>query len=154
MDICLITDYKIRGCTLTVWQFRFSLWQSEVVWLWQFGGWILTVWQMWLCLSWQLGVVFWLCDSWGCTLYGSWGLYLDCVTVGVVLIMAARGCVWTEWQGEAVLWFYDYWGTVLWQWARVPLQDNARVGDEFMRQIEPIAANIPYMTCPGNHEME
>ena len=70
--ICLIIDYKIRGCTLTVWQFRFSLWQSEVViWVWQFGDWILTVWQLWLCLSWQLGVVFWLCDSWGCTLYGS-----------------------------------------------------------------------------------
>lgn len=30
--------------------------------------------------------------------------------------------------------------------------DNARVGDEFMRQIEPIAAYLPYMTCPGNHE--
>ncbi|KAL8619772.1 hypothetical protein ACOMHN_025858 [Nucella lapillus] len=30
--------------------------------------------------------------------------------------------------------------------------DNAKVGDEFMQQIEPIAANIPYMTCPGNHE--
>jgi len=30
--------------------------------------------------------------------------------------------------------------------------DNAHVGDEFMRQIEPIAAYLPYMTCPGNHE--
>lgn len=30
--------------------------------------------------------------------------------------------------------------------------DNALVGDEFMRQIEPIAAYIPYQTCPGNHE--
>lgn len=30
--------------------------------------------------------------------------------------------------------------------------DNARVGDEFMRQIQPIAAYVPYMTCPGNHE--
>jgi len=30
--------------------------------------------------------------------------------------------------------------------------DNARVGDEFMRQIESIAAYIPYMTVPGNHE--
>ncbi|KAL5008590.1 hypothetical protein ScPMuIL_014171 [Solemya velum] len=30
--------------------------------------------------------------------------------------------------------------------------DNARVGDEFMRQIESVAAYIPYMTCPGNHE--
>lgn len=30
--------------------------------------------------------------------------------------------------------------------------DNARVGDEFMRQIEVIAAYVPYMTCPGNHE--
>ncbi|XP_022649381.1 acid phosphatase type 7-like [Varroa destructor] len=30
--------------------------------------------------------------------------------------------------------------------------DNARVGDEFMRQIEPIAAYVPYQTCPGNHE--
>lgn len=30
--------------------------------------------------------------------------------------------------------------------------DEARVGDEFMRQIESIAAYIPYMTVPGNHE--
>ncbi|XP_043929910.1 acid phosphatase type 7 isoform X1 [Protopterus annectens] len=31
-------------------------------------------------------------------------------------------------------------------------EDNARIGDEFMRQIESIAAYVPYMTCPGNHE--
>lgn len=30
--------------------------------------------------------------------------------------------------------------------------ENGRRGDEFMRQIEPIAAYVPYMTCPGNHE--
>ncbi len=30
--------------------------------------------------------------------------------------------------------------------------DNARYGDEYMNSIEPIAAYIPYMTCPGNHE--
>ncbi|PAA49848.1 hypothetical protein BOX15_Mlig013810g3 [Macrostomum lignano] len=30
--------------------------------------------------------------------------------------------------------------------------NNALVGDEFMRQVEPIAAYVPYMTCPGNHE--
>ena len=30
--------------------------------------------------------------------------------------------------------------------------DNARVGDAFMRQIQPVAAYIPYMVCPGNHE--
>jgi len=30
--------------------------------------------------------------------------------------------------------------------------DNARVGDEFMRQIEPMAAYVPYQVCPGNHE--
>jgi hypothetical protein len=30
--------------------------------------------------------------------------------------------------------------------------DNARVGDQFMRQIEPIAAYVPYQVCPGNHE--
>ncbi|XP_041981371.1 acid phosphatase type 7 isoform X3 [Aricia agestis] len=30
--------------------------------------------------------------------------------------------------------------------------DNARVGDEFMRQIQPLAAAVPYMVCPGNHE--
>ncbi|CAG2103656.1 unnamed protein product [Medioppia subpectinata] len=30
--------------------------------------------------------------------------------------------------------------------------DNARVGDEFMRQIESIAAYVPYQVCPGNHE--
>ncbi|XP_064480841.1 acid phosphatase type 7-like [Ornithodoros turicata] len=30
--------------------------------------------------------------------------------------------------------------------------DEGRVGDEFMRQIETIAAYVPYMTCVGNHE--
>lgn len=30
--------------------------------------------------------------------------------------------------------------------------DQARVGDQFMRQIQPLAAAVPYMTCPGNHE--
>ena len=30
--------------------------------------------------------------------------------------------------------------------------ENGERGDEFMRQIEPIAAYVPYMTCPGNHE--
>ncbi|KAL3284956.1 hypothetical protein HHI36_019085 [Cryptolaemus montrouzieri] len=30
--------------------------------------------------------------------------------------------------------------------------ENAEIGDEFMRQIESIAAYVPYMTCPGNHE--
>lgn len=30
--------------------------------------------------------------------------------------------------------------------------DNAEVGDAFMRQIETIAAYVPYMVCPGNHE--
>uniref|UniRef100_A0A8C3XLF4 Purple acid phosphatase n=1 Tax=Chelydra serpentina TaxID=8475 RepID=A0A8C3XLF4_CHESE len=29
---------------------------------------------------------------------------------------------------------------------------NAMVGDAFMRKIEPVAASVPYMTCPGNHE--
>ncbi|XP_074644507.1 acid phosphatase type 7-like [Tubulanus polymorphus] len=27
-----------------------------------------------------------------------------------------------------------------------------KVGDAFMRRIQPIAAYLPYMTCPGNHE--
>ncbi|XP_067935187.1 acid phosphatase type 7-like isoform X2 [Watersipora subatra] len=30
--------------------------------------------------------------------------------------------------------------------------DSGRVGDAFMRQIEPIAAYVPYMTSVGNHE--
>jgi len=30
--------------------------------------------------------------------------------------------------------------------------DNARIGDTFMRQIQPVAAYLPYMVCPGNHE--
>lgn len=31
-------------------------------------------------------------------------------------------------------------------------EDNARVGDDYMNSIESVAAYIPYMTCPGNHE--
>lgn len=30
--------------------------------------------------------------------------------------------------------------------------DNGRVGDEFMRQIQSMAAYVPYQVCPGNHE--
>ncbi|XP_058052308.1 acid phosphatase type 7 isoform X4 [Ahaetulla prasina] len=30
--------------------------------------------------------------------------------------------------------------------------DNALIGDAFMRKIEAVAAFVPYMTCPGNHE--
>lgn len=30
--------------------------------------------------------------------------------------------------------------------------ENARVGDQYMRQIESIAAYVPYMVCVGNHE--
>lgn len=30
--------------------------------------------------------------------------------------------------------------------------DNGLVGDEFMKQIEAVAAYAPYMVCPGNHE--
>jgi len=29
-----------------------------------------------------------------------------------------------------------------------------KIGDLFMRRIEPIAARVPYMTCVGNHEIE
>ncbi|KAI1719822.1 calcineurin-like phosphoesterase domain-containing protein [Ditylenchus destructor] len=32
--------------------------------------------------------------------------------------------------------------------------DEGRFGDEFMRQIEPVAAYVPYMTVVGNHEQE
>ncbi|TGZ58191.1 hypothetical protein CRM22_009697 [Opisthorchis felineus] len=31
--------------------------------------------------------------------------------------------------------------------------DNGRYGDIFMRQIEPIASRVPYMTAVGNHEL-
>ncbi|XP_041376621.1 acid phosphatase type 7-like [Gigantopelta aegis] len=31
--------------------------------------------------------------------------------------------------------------------------DGGKVGDSFMNKIESIAANIPYMTIPGNHEI-
>ncbi|EEB14144.1 acid phosphatase precursor, putative [Pediculus humanus corporis] len=30
--------------------------------------------------------------------------------------------------------------------------DNGEIGNEFMRQIQPIAAHVPYMTAVGNHE--
>lgn len=29
---------------------------------------------------------------------------------------------------------------------------DALVGDQFMRQVEPLAAYVPYMVCTGNHE--
>lgn len=30
---------------------------------------------------------------------------------------------------------------------------DGHVGDIFMQEIEPIAASVPFMVCPGNHEM-
>ena len=30
--------------------------------------------------------------------------------------------------------------------------ENALVGDQFMNQIQSVAAYTPYMVCPGNHE--
>uniref|UniRef100_A0A146LZU8 Purple acid phosphatase n=2 Tax=Lygus hesperus TaxID=30085 RepID=A0A146LZU8_LYGHE len=30
--------------------------------------------------------------------------------------------------------------------------ENGRVGDNYMNQIQPVAAYVPYMVCPGNHE--
>jgi len=35
---------------------------------------------------------------------------------------------------------------------KVWFQESGRIGDEFMKQIQPVAAYVPYMTCPGNHE--
>jgi hypothetical protein len=32
--------------------------------------------------------------------------------------------------------------------------NNGKVGDEFMRDIVPIAAHVPYMVGPGNHETD
>ena len=31
-------------------------------------------------------------------------------------------------------------------------QLDGQIGDEFMNQIQSIAAYVPYMTSPGNHE--
>lgn len=30
--------------------------------------------------------------------------------------------------------------------------ENAAIGDQYMRQIQSIAAYVPYMVCAGNHE--
>ncbi|XP_037073099.1 acid phosphatase type 7-like [Pollicipes pollicipes] len=30
--------------------------------------------------------------------------------------------------------------------------DDGKVGDEFMRGVEPVAGHVPYMTVAGNHE--
>lgn len=30
--------------------------------------------------------------------------------------------------------------------------ENGKVGDQFMRQLEPLAARLPYMVSVGNHE--
>ncbi|XP_026332479.1 acid phosphatase type 7-like [Hyposmocoma kahamanoa] len=33
-------------------------------------------------------------------------------------------------------------------------EQNSKIGDQFMRQIQPMAAIVPYMVCPGNHEVD
>lgn len=35
---------------------------------------------------------------------------------------------------------------------RIFFQKNRSVGDQFMNMLQPLIANVPYMTCPGNHE--
>lgn len=30
--------------------------------------------------------------------------------------------------------------------------NEGKTGDEFMNQLQSIAAYLPYMVCPGNHE--
>ena len=32
--------------------------------------------------------------------------------------------------------------------------DDGKVGDEFLRMLEPVAGRVPYMVAPGNHERE
>ncbi|RMZ98494.1 iron zinc purple acid phosphatase [Brachionus plicatilis] len=56
-------------------------------------------------------------------------------------------------QDETMLGFYDsilHVGDFAYDMAT----DNARVGDAFFNQMQPIAAYVPYMTCPGNHEWQ
>jgi hypothetical protein len=31
-------------------------------------------------------------------------------------------------------------------------EEDGKVGDTFMRMIEPVASSVPYMVCLGNHE--
>jgi len=33
------------------------------------------------------------------------------------------------------------------------LEEDGQMGDVFMNMIQPIAASVPYMVCPGNHEV-
>ena len=33
-------------------------------------------------------------------------------------------------------------------------QDGGRTGDEFLADMEPVAAAVPYLTCVGNHERD
>lgn len=49
-----------------------------------------------------------------------------------------------EHEYDAILHVGDFAYDMNWQ--------EGRVGDEFMNQIQPIAAYVPYMTCVGNHE--
>lgn len=39
-------------------------------------------------------------------------------------------------------------GDFVYEW----MDDEGRKGDKFMQMIEPIAANVPYMVSPGNHD--
>lgn len=54
-------------------------------------------------------------------------------------------------QTEAALGHFDavlHFGDMAYDMA----QDDARFGDAFMRQMQPVAGLMPYMTTPGNHE--
>lgn len=32
------------------------------------------------------------------------------------------------------------------------LQEEGKVGDQFMNQVQEMATQVPYMVSPGNHE--
>lgn len=62
---------------------------------------------------------------------------------------------------ERLTWFFtsvhlfwcNSWEALIGDFAYNMDENDGRTGDEFLRQIEPMAAYIPYMTAVGNHEV-
>ena len=76
-----------------------------------------------------------------------WHRLINPEVIGSNLALVNFVSVQRKWPKKSSLFF------VLGDFAYDFNNNNGHVGDDFMRQIEPVAAYVPYMTAVGNHEV-